>query len=105
MALVFTVLAPGEVRALEVLNKSGEWVSAPPRKGSFIVNIGDQLQSCKDTASHGLELCLLANITIGTNGLYISTTHRVANVSGLERYSIPFFFSANFECVIKVHIL
>ncbi|KAI1612685.1 putative 1-aminocyclopropane-1-carboxylate oxidase [Exophiala viscosa] len=78
----FTVLAPGEVRALEVLNKRREWVSAPPRHGSFIVNIGDQLQSW-------------------TNGLYISTMHRVSNLSRLERYSVPFFFSANYECVIK----
>lgn len=45
-ALVFTVLAPGEVRALEVLNKNGQWVSAPPKPGCFIVNIGDQLQQC-----------------------------------------------------------
>ncbi|KAF2653869.1 Clavaminate synthase-like protein [Lophiostoma macrostomum CBS 122681] len=49
---------------------------------SGIVNIGDQLQSW-------------------TNGLYVSTFHRVLNYSGEERYSIPFFFSANFETVIK----
>ncbi|KUL89330.1 hypothetical protein ZTR_03669 [Talaromyces verruculosus] len=78
----FTVLAPGEVRALEVLNKNGQWVSAPPKPGCFIVNIGDQLQQW-------------------TNGYYISTFHRVLNYSGEERYSIPFFYSANFETVIK----
>lgn len=107
--IVFTILAPGEVRALEVLNKRGEWVSAPPRRGAFIINIGDQLQSCKDKASYELgdlkQLNQLTNVILGTNGLYVSTTHRVANLSGLERYSVPFFFSANFECVIKVYIL
>ncbi|KAB8274933.1 hypothetical protein BDV30DRAFT_208521 [Aspergillus minisclerotigenes] len=77
-----TVLATDEVRALEVLNKDGIWVSAPPRKGCFIVNIGDQLQSY-------------------TNGLYVSTFHRVLNYSGEERYSIPFFMSTNFETVIR----
>jgi isopenicillin N synthase-like dioxygenase len=79
---VFTVLAPGDVRALEVLNRDGQWISAPPRPGCFIVNVGDQLQSW-------------------TNDLYVSTRHRVQNFSGEERYSIPFFFSANFETVIE----
>jgi isopenicillin N synthase-like dioxygenase len=79
---VFTVLAPGTVRALEVMNRDGQWISAPPRPGCFIVNVGDQLQSW-------------------TNDLYVSTRHRVQNFSGEERYSIPFFFSANFETVIE----
>lgn len=34
-----------DVRALEVLNKNGYWVSAPPRKGCCIVNVGNQLQT------------------------------------------------------------
>ncbi|RFU25908.1 hypothetical protein B7463_g10436, partial [Scytalidium lignicola] len=82
-AELVTFLAPGDVRALEVLNRNGYWVSAPPKKGCYIVNVGDQLQSF-------------------TNGLYVSTMHRVLNYSGQERYSIPFFFSCNFETVIKV---
>ena len=79
---VFTVLAPGAVRALEILNRDGQWISAPQRPGCFIVNVGDQLQAW-------------------TNDLYVSTRHRVMNFSGEERYSIPFFFSANFETVIE----
>ncbi|KAL6413299.1 putative gibberellin 3-beta [Ilyonectria robusta] len=78
----FTILAPGPVRALEVLNKSGKWVSAPPKQGTFIVNVGDQLQAV-------------------TNDLYISTRHRVMNYTGEERYAVPFFFSPNYETVIK----
>ncbi|KAK1456583.1 2OG-Fe(II)oxygenase [Colletotrichum melonis] len=82
VTLVFTILAPGPVRALEVANKAGEWISAPPKPGTFIVNVGDQLQAF-------------------TNDLYISTRHRVMNYTGQERYAIPFFFSTNFETVIK----
>lgn len=41
---VLTFLAPGNVRALEVLNREGQWISAPPIEGTFVVNVGDQLQ-------------------------------------------------------------
>jgi isopenicillin N synthase-like dioxygenase len=82
-SVVFTVLAPGDVRALEVMSRDGYWISAPPKEGCFIVNVGDQLQAW-------------------SNDLYVSTLHRVLNYSGVERYSVPFFFSANFETVIEV---
>ncbi|KAJ9633549.1 hypothetical protein H2204_006932 [Knufia peltigerae] len=76
-----TFLAPGKVRALEVLNRDGQWISAPPIEGTYVVNVGDQLQRL-------------------TNNLYISTKHRVINHTGEERISVPFFFSANWECII-----
>jgi isopenicillin N synthase-like dioxygenase len=41
---VLTFLAPGKVRALEVLNRDGQWISAPPIEGMYVVNVGDQLQ-------------------------------------------------------------
>ncbi|TVY34735.1 putative 2-oxoglutarate-dependent dioxygenase [Lachnellula occidentalis] len=80
----FTILAAGEVRALEVMRRDGYWISAPPKKGCFIVNVGDQLQAW-------------------SNDLYVSTLHRVLNYSGQERYSVPFFFSANYETVIEMY--
>ncbi len=69
---MFTILATDEVPALEVLNPAGEWVPAPPVPGAFIVNVGDLLERW-------------------TNDLYRSTVHRVINISGTERYSLPFF--------------
>jgi hypothetical protein len=58
---------------LEVLNHAGEWVSAPPLEGTFIVNIGQ-----------GFE--------VATGGRCPATTHRVLSPSnGKERYSVPFF--------------
>jgi len=76
-----TFLAPGKVRALEVLNRDGQWISAPPIDGMYVVNVGDQLQRL-------------------TSNLYISTKHRVINHTGEERISVPFFFSANWESII-----
>ena len=46
---------------------------APPIEGTIVVNIGDYM----------MRLC---------NDIYISTVHRVANESPLERVSMPFFF-------------
>ena len=36
-----------------------------------------------------------------TNDLFVSTPHRVINTSDCERYSMPFFFGANFDTVVR----
>jgi isopenicillin N synthase-like dioxygenase len=46
-----------------------------PRKGAFIVNLGDMLERW-------------------TNGVFLSTRHRVVSVAGRQRLSMPFFFGA-----------
>jgi isopenicillin N synthase-like dioxygenase len=78
----FTILCQGTVPALQILNAKGEWIQAPPIPGSFVVNIGDMLARW-------------------TNDKFISTVHRVWNITGKERYSIPFFFGANYDAVIS----
>jgi isopenicillin N synthase-like dioxygenase len=77
----FTILCQDEVPALQVKNRRGEWINAPRIAGTFVVNIGD----------------LMAR---WTNGIFASTPHRVANLSGRTRYSIPAFFAANADTVI-----
>ena len=79
----FTILAQDSVPALQVRNRRGQWIDAPPIRGAFVVNIGD----------------LMAR---WTNGAFASTFHRVFNVSGRTRYSIPTFVGANADTVIRV---
>ena len=79
----FTILAQHEVAALQVLNCAGEWISAPPIPGTFVVNIGDQMARW-------------------SNDLFASTVHRAINTTGRPRYSIPFFLGTNYDTVIDV---
>jgi isopenicillin N synthase-like dioxygenase len=78
-----TILFQDDVGGLQVRNKAGEWISAPPIPGTFVVNIGDLVQTF-------------------TNDRYQSTMHRVVNTSGKERYSIPFFMDLDFDAEVKV---
>ena len=78
----FTILCQGNVPALQILNSKGEWIQAPPIPGTFVVNIGDMFARW-------------------TNDRFLSTVHRVWNITGKERYSIPFFFGANYDAIIK----
>lgn len=76
-----TMLAQAQVPGLEILHRDGTWRQAPVLPGLFLVNIGQML-------------------TRWTNDLYPSTPHRVVNLSGRRRYSMPFFFDPDFEAVV-----
>ncbi|PSJ65122.1 isopenicillin N synthase family dioxygenase [Kumtagia ephedrae] len=77
-----TLLAQDDVGGLEVKNKAGDWVPAPPVPDSFVMNVGDILARW-------------------SNDQFVSTPHRVINRSGRERYSQPFFFDPSMEATIE----
>jgi len=73
-----TILAQDNVGGLQVMHRDGHWVDAPSVPNTFIINIGDMLQQL-------------------TNDTYLANLHRVINVSGRERYSIPCFFDVDYD--------
>jgi isopenicillin N synthase-like dioxygenase len=60
------------------LNAASEWLSVTPIPGTFVVNIGDML-------------------SYWGNDTFASAVHRVLNITGEDRYSIPFFMDPNYE--------
>lgn len=78
-----TILLQDKVSGLQVYDyTTKEWLDVTPTPGAFVVNLGNLMMRW-------------------SNDKYISNLHRVINVSGAERYSIPVFFSGNPDYVVK----
>jgi isopenicillin N synthase-like dioxygenase len=78
-----TLLLQGDVAGLQVYDhETKEWLDVTPTPGAFVINLGNLMMRW-------------------SNDKYISNLHRVINVSGQERYSIPVFFSGNPDFVVK----
>ncbi|OJJ42814.1 hypothetical protein ASPZODRAFT_155068 [Penicilliopsis zonata CBS 506.65] len=79
---LFTFLSQDDVGGLQVLNKDGVWIDAPPVPNSLVVNI-----------QQGFEAI--------TGGICSATTHRVvAPCSDRIRYSIPFFLGVRLDLTL-----
>ena len=77
-----TILWQDAVGGLQVKNRAGQWIDAKPIENTFVINIGDMLERW-------------------SNHLFVSTPHRVVNLSGQERYSIPVFYDPDYDAVIS----
>jgi isopenicillin N synthase-like dioxygenase len=77
-----TALARTDVPGLAVRLPSGEWFPPPIIPGTFLINLGNIMRRW-------------------SNDRFLSTPHGVLNDSGVDRYSIAFFFSPNPASVIE----
>jgi isopenicillin N synthase-like dioxygenase len=77
-----TMLVQDEAGGLEVCSREGDWLVVPPRPDMFVVNVGSYLE------------CL-------SSGVYTAAKHRVVNRSGRKRYSVPLFFSPQFDVTVE----
>ncbi|MFF5793041.1 isopenicillin N synthase family dioxygenase [Paeniglutamicibacter sp. NPDC012692] len=78
-----TLLLQDSVGGLEVQPYGQEeWISVKPIEGALVVNLGEMLE-------------------VATNGYLMATIHRVtAPPAGVDRYSVPFFYSPRLDSVI-----
>ncbi|PYH95509.1 Clavaminate synthase-like protein [Aspergillus ellipticus CBS 707.79] len=79
---LFTFPSQDNTGGLQVLNKGGEWIDAPPIEGSLVVNI-----------QQGFEAI--------TGGVCAATTHRVIAPTSTTRYSIPFFMVVRLDLTLS----
>jgi isopenicillin N synthase-like dioxygenase len=78
-----TILLQDEHEGLQV-EVNGEWIAAPPLRGSFVVNIGEVLE-------------------LASNGYLRANVHRVITPpAGVARISVPFFFGARLDATVPV---
>lgn len=78
-----TLLLQDDNKGLQV-DYDGSWVDVDPIPGTLVVNIGELLE-------------------LASNGYLRATVHRVVTpAAGIERISVPFFFSARLDATIPL---
>lgn len=77
-----TLLPANDVPGLEIRPEGHDWYPAPLLEQAFLVNSGDILRRW-------------------TNDRFLSTSHRVMNNSGKDRYAIPFFVGPSDDALVS----
>lgn len=79
-----TVLLQDKIPGLRVRTEAGDWVSAPPVPGTFVINTGELIE-------------------LATNGFVRADIHDVvAPPPGVERFSVAFFLGSRPDATIPV---
>jgi isopenicillin N synthase-like dioxygenase len=78
---IVTILWQDSLGGLEVMGKDGQWISAAPLRGSFVINIGELMKRW-------------------TNGRFKATVHRVVHLRDMPRYSMPLFCNPDFRTMV-----
>lgn len=80
----FVTVLLQDVQAGLQVEHDGEWISAPPIAGTFVVNIGEVLE-------------------LASSGYLRATVHRVVTPpAGVDRLSVPFFFGARLDSTVPL---
>ena len=78
-----TVLLQDVQKGLEV-EHNGQWISAPPIPGTFVINVGEVLE-------------------MASNGYLLANVHRVVTPpAGANRLSVAFFFNAQLNSTVPL---
>lgn len=78
---IVTILWQDSLGGLEVMGKDGNWMSATPLHGSFVINVGELMKRW-------------------TNGRFKATVHRVVHLRDMPRYSMPLFCNPDFRTIV-----
>ncbi|MGV3549249.1 isopenicillin N synthase family dioxygenase [Rhizobium sp.] len=79
-----TILLQDVVSGLQVDDGQGGWIDARPRKGTFVINVGELLE-------------------MASNGFLRANIHRVVTPpAGSDRLSVAFFLGANLSATVPV---
>lgn len=77
------LLQDDEVASLQVFHReTQQWTTVPPKKGTYVINIGDMVQ-------------------VWSNDKFVAPQHRVLASSTSSRYSAPFFYNPSYSATVE----